>query len=102
MATDEMRDISTDKWSDDIWGIPCGDVKTPKLVFYFGRNDHWVAERTRDEIIAMRGKCGGPKMVVCEDGLPHGFSIRKFVLLRYSVRWCFVLQGLWIRSLHGK
>jgi hypothetical protein len=80
MATDEMRDISTDKWSDDIWGMPCGDVKTPKLVFYFGRNDHWVAERTRDEIIAIRGKCGGPKMVVCEDGLPHGFSICKFII----------------------
>jgi Lipid-droplet associated hydrolase len=98
MASDEMRDISTDKWSDDIWGMPCGEVRAPKLVFYFGRNDHWVAERTREEIVSRRGKYGGPKMVVCEDSLPHAFSIRKFALPLNPL--CFVLQDLWIRSLH--
>lgn len=79
MAADEMQEITADKWSDDIWGMS-STAKQPlsKLVFYFGRNDHWVAERTRDEIIAMRGKTkGGHRMMVCEDGVPHAFCIRK-------------------------
>ncbi|KAL1967697.1 hypothetical protein VTN77DRAFT_2954 [Rasamsonia byssochlamydoides] len=99
MAADEMRDITTDKWSDDIWGTQTASSSSPssngssssstgkklsKLIFYFGRNDHWVAERTRDEIIAMRSSISsgnnkntsGPKMVVCEEGLPHAFCIR--------------------------
>ncbi|BCR85884.1 bifunctional triacylglycerol lipase/ester hydrolase [Aspergillus chevalieri] len=80
LGADEMQTITSDKWSDDIWGM--SDVEEPlaKLFFYFGRNDHWVAERTRDEIIAVRGKNGdgdgnGPTMVVCEDGLPHAFCL---------------------------
>ena len=77
-----MHTITSDKWSDDIWGM--SDVEEPlvTLLFYFGRNDHWVAERTRDEIIAVRGKAGGnengPTMVVCEDGLPHAFCLSEF------------------------
>lgn len=81
-----MQTITSDKWSDDIWGM--SDVEEPlaKLFFYFGRNDHWVAERTRDEIIAVRGKDGngkgnGPTMVVCEDGLPHAFCLSEFPFL---------------------
>jgi hypothetical protein len=94
MAGDEMRDITADKWADDIWGItsPGGNNPTeisagasaPKMVFYFGRGDHWVAEQTRDEIIKAKGFLSdrpngkiGPKMVVCEDGVLHGFCIRK-------------------------
>ncbi|KAL2000394.1 hypothetical protein VTN02DRAFT_3188 [Thermoascus thermophilus] len=81
MAADEMREITADQWSDEIWGTSSSAAKQQppsQLVFYFGRNDHWVAERTRDEIIAMRGKSkkGGPRMVVCEDGVPHAFCIR--------------------------
>ncbi|KAE8381371.1 hypothetical protein BDV26DRAFT_289432 [Aspergillus bertholletiae] len=77
MAADEMQTITSDKWSDDVWGM--SDVKDPvtKLFFYFGRNDHWVAERTRDEVIELRGrKESGPKMVVCEEGLPHAFVLK--------------------------
>lgn len=81
-----MQTITSDKWSDDIWGM--SDVQEPlaKLFFYFGRGDHWVAERTRDEIIAVRGRQsssskgegGGPTMLVCEDGLPHAFCLSGF------------------------
>lgn len=94
-----MREITSDNWSDDIWGTaspdpmnPSGKITTnstptppPNLVFYFGRGDHWVAEQTRDELIKARGslldkngKRNGPKMLVCEDGVVHGFCIRKF------------------------
>ncbi|GFN20777.1 hypothetical protein AtubIFM55763_002700 [Aspergillus tubingensis] len=100
MAADEMRTITTDKWSDDVWGIASSSsssssggnaddkLTASRMFFYFGRNDHWVAEKTREEIIQAkataksssmvgRGKGGtGPTMVVCEDGLPHAFCLR--------------------------
>lgn len=78
MAADEMRTITSDKWGDDVWGAACEPVA--KLFFYFGRNDHWVAEQTRDEIVALRGREGGPTMVVCEEGLPHAFCLSEFLV----------------------
>lgn len=81
MAADEMRTITSDKWSDDIWGTSRAGKPPSRLVFYFGRNDHWVAERTRDEIIESRGGSSskdGPTMIVCEDSIPHAFCIREF------------------------
>ncbi|PLB34115.1 bifunctional triacylglycerol lipase/ester hydrolase [Aspergillus candidus] len=79
MAADEMQTITADKWSDDVWGVPSAGEPLTRLFFYFGRNDHWVAERTRDDIIHMRGRhvTGGPKMVVCEEGLPHAFVLKR-------------------------
>ncbi|OJJ68526.1 hypothetical protein ASPBRDRAFT_198958 [Aspergillus brasiliensis CBS 101740] len=97
MAADEMRTITTDKWSDDVWGIASsssgeGNDLSPtvttttvsslpaRMFFYFGRNDHWVAEKTREEIIEAKSMANaegkGPTMVVCEDGLPHAFCLR--------------------------
>lgn len=79
MATSEMETITTDKWSDDVWGASTANEPLSKLFFYFGRNDHWVADRTRDEIIESRGRRDGerdgPEMFVCEDGLPHAFCL---------------------------
>ncbi|KAF9894072.1 hypothetical protein FE257_009045 [Aspergillus nanangensis] len=64
MAADEMRIITSDKWSDDVWGMSASHDPISRLYFYFGRNDHWVAEQTRDEIVAIRGRGpGGPKMI---------------------------------------
>lgn len=91
MGADEMQTITTDKWTDDIWGIGTGTgtgasankpTPTPRLVFYFGQNDHWVAEQTRDEIMALRGRqeSDGPKMLVCDDGVPHAFCLSEYIL----------------------
>ncbi|KAA8641826.1 bifunctional triacylglycerol lipase/ester hydrolase [Aspergillus tanneri] len=77
MAADEMQTITSDQWSDDVWGISTTKDPVTRLFFYFGRNDHWVAEHTRDAIIEHRGRVrGGPEMIICEDGLPHAFCIR--------------------------
>ncbi|KAI2672733.1 hypothetical protein CBS147325_4239 [Penicillium roqueforti] len=79
MAADEMRTITSDKWSDDVWGAASAREPIAKLFFYFGRNDHWVADQTRDDIVAVRGRKGGqagPTMVVCEEGLPHAFCLK--------------------------
>ncbi|KAL1953821.1 hypothetical protein VTO42DRAFT_2116 [Malbranchea cinnamomea] len=88
MAADEMRNITVDKWNDEVWGIAAPEMPFDRqngppaqLVFYFGRNDHWVAEQTRDDIIKARGSKvntqggAGPKMVLCEDNVVHGFCI---------------------------
>jgi hypothetical protein len=56
MAADEMRTITSDKWADDVWGVGIACESITRLFFYFGRNDHWVAEQTRAEIMASRGQ----------------------------------------------
>ncbi|KAJ6002083.1 hypothetical protein N7499_002051 [Penicillium canescens] len=78
MAADEMRTITSDKWSDDVWGAATAREPLTKLFFYFGGKDHWVADQTRDEIIAVRGRKEGqgPTMLVCEEELPHAFCLK--------------------------
>lgn len=87
MAADEMRTITSDKWSDDVWGAASAREPIAKLFFYFGRNDHWVADQTRDDIVAVRGQKGGqagPTMVVCEEGLPHAFCLSKWSFIDFD------------------
>ena len=83
MAADEMQTITTDKWTDDVWGVGTEEDSVAKLFFYFGRNDHWIAEKTREEIIALRGREDGlgPRMLVCEEGLPHAFCLSEYFSL---------------------
>jgi len=119
LASDELRSITIDKWDDEVWGIvsephrvhlstspssssqqPVSNTNSgkaviaqpPKTIFYFGKSDHWVAEKTREDIIRSRGSIKGttttgngngnvisrkrPKMVICEEGLPHAFCLR--------------------------
>ncbi|RFU33024.1 hypothetical protein B7463_g3321, partial [Scytalidium lignicola] len=85
LLRDELKMITEDKWDDDIWGIEHVDknekATVPKLFFYFGHNDHWVANNTRDAIIAARGqsdeddKSSRPVMMIDEDGIEHSFCI---------------------------
>ncbi|KAK4957358.1 hypothetical protein LTR10_005320 [Elasticomyces elasticus] len=69
---------------------PSADIK---LFFYWAKNDHWVADDTRDELISTRGRLstlisGGrrvsatselyrPVMEVDEHGIPHAFPAKK-------------------------
>ncbi|TVY90709.1 Lipid droplet-associated hydrolase [Lachnellula willkommii] len=86
LAKEEMENITEDRWDEDIWGIEqeVAEVKDerPKLIFYFGDNDHWVANHTRDALIAARGQAGRendsskPIMLIDENGVDHGFCIR--------------------------
>jgi hypothetical protein len=100
MAADEMRTITSDKWSDDVWGVSspsatktASNLAPPaQLFFYFGRDDHWVAERTREEIVTSRGSGNeeegkGPRMVVCEEAVPHAFCLSMF-LFRLALLPC--------------
>lgn len=83
MARDEMKEITEDRWDEEIWGtsIQSPVSKPAKLIFYFGENDHWVADRTRDDLIRARAFKDDqpderkPRMIIDEDGIPHAFCI---------------------------
>ena len=85
MARDEMNQIREDRWDEDIWGAatPSLGSPRPKLAFNFGANDHWVDDRTRDKMIALKGRKGEgetwkAKMMIDEDNIPHSFCISEF------------------------
>ena len=83
--------MTYDKWSEDVWGAKLDpplvtDSKTndafdkPQLYFYFGDRDHWIANATRDKLIATRARTGNgddgkPYMEIDRDGVPHDFCI---------------------------
>lgn len=96
MARDEMFQIDTDIWDEDIWGAAADAPVSkhphprPTLRFLFAKKDHWVADETRDQLIRTRGRFSygdevdveGPEswkpvMQVDEtEGWVHSFCIR--------------------------
>lgn len=61
LANEEMRDITEDRYGEEVWGSVSSDGAAgpesstrPKLFFYFGENDYWMTNKTRDAIIAAR------------------------------------------------
>lgn len=97
MARDEMQQITTDAWDAEIWGAAHPSPHPhprPVLRFLFAKQDHWVADETRDDLIKARGTVAGgsvdgeedeveewkPVMEIDEDeGWPHGFCIKHSV-----------------------
>ncbi|KIN05902.1 hypothetical protein OIDMADRAFT_112461 [Oidiodendron maius Zn] len=86
LGKDEMENITEDKWDNDVWGVEHEDaasmVRIPKLIFYFGAADYWVANHTRDALIAARGRVrekssSKPVMLIDENGLDHAFCTRQ-------------------------
>ncbi|KAI7487780.1 hypothetical protein KC351_g2406 [Hortaea werneckii] len=114
MARDEMHEITDDKFSDDIWGVSGNAAEegkvlqskatavvnkqadasrdlhmrrpTTKLYFYWGKNDHWVADNTRDTILAARAQKATdepmlerskPVMEIDQHDIPHGFCLQR-------------------------
>ncbi|KAK4569734.1 hypothetical protein LTR86_002702 [Recurvomyces mirabilis] len=106
LAADEMRSVTTDRWDDVFWGMSAakegaaatgaaivGEVlqstearssKSCRLFFYWGAEDHWVANSTRDVLIAKRGRGavatageeGKPVMEIDGHGIPHAFPLK--------------------------
>lgn len=82
LAAEEMVAIAADRWADEVWNAG-GSLPLPKedgggrgrggMLFVFGQKDRWVAEETRQAIMAKPR--GGARMIVEERGLPHNFCI---------------------------
>lgn len=92
MARDEMFQIDTDIWDDDVWGAAAPSKSEhphprPILRFLFARKDHWVADGTRDQLIRARGRGSvevgeewKPIMEIDErEDWPHGFCLNHSV-----------------------
>ncbi|KAI9807394.1 MAG: hypothetical protein M1833_000139 [Piccolia ochrophora] len=100
LARDEMKTITEDAWDDEVWGAATSPatsvlVSRPKLIFYFGQNDHWVADHTRDELIAARASMppedgllreDKPQMMIDQDHVPHGFCIKHSEMVAEKVQ----------------
>ena len=89
LARDELTTITTDRWDDEIWGVEAAEQKTAantKLFFYFAAKDHWVADTTRDQLIAARAATGqtgkGSKPIMEIDDVPHGWCLSECSALR--------------------
>ena len=98
--------MTHDKWSDQLWGAASASdsrhssqtsltagvprvTTNAKLFFYWAAEDHWVANETRDAVIASRGVVRRgqgkdrvqddprkPVMEIDEHGVPHAFCLR--------------------------
>ncbi|KAK8097066.1 hypothetical protein PG999_013010 [Apiospora kogelbergensis] len=91
MGLDEMRVIGEDQWDEEIWEIEredavataaaagnvgVGNRLPPKFFFFFGKDDHWVANHFRDAFIERRQKhTERTRLMVDEGNLPHAFCI---------------------------
>lgn len=82
MGMDELRVIGDDVWDEELWGIE-RDVQdsdtpalAPKFYFFFGKDDHWVANHYRDMFIKKRQRqVERTRLIVDEGNLPHAFCI---------------------------
>lgn len=61
--------------------------------------DHWVANHTRDSLIAARGKLAGdtystkPEMVIDKNGISHAFCIGRLQITPLVKMLIFVAQS---------
>ncbi|KAF1998935.1 hypothetical protein P154DRAFT_546637 [Amniculicola lignicola CBS 123094] len=96
LAQEEMRDISVDRWDEEIWGAAHETKhphKRPVLRVLFGKDDRWVSDETRDALIKARGASADgsekwkPKMEIDEEeGWPHDFCIRHSIPVAERVK----------------
>ncbi|KAL8696801.1 MAG: hypothetical protein Q9224_002608 [Gallowayella concinna] len=114
LGKDEMDMITGDKWGEEVWGAATEpgtnsrDTIHSNLVFFWGQNDKWVAQKTRNELIAARGfrkskisssaasstsdvsssPADGwkPSMFIDDRKIPHGFCIKHSEVVAEQVR----------------
>jgi len=88
LAQHEILEMREDRWTDDVWtttatSADSRDLGTngTKLFFYWGADDHWIANSTRDAVIAARAATASeegvkPHMEIDRLGTPHDFCTR--------------------------
>ncbi|KIW38496.1 uncharacterized protein PV06_09452 [Exophiala oligosperma] len=118
MAADELREIRADRWGDEVWGAAVdedeGDATTsttprdegernenaenrkcpPRMYLWFAKEDHWIADMTRTDILRNRGQRAtgqqrGPTIVIDEtEGLVHAWCLEQSEMVAAQVgRW---------------
>jgi len=119
MAKDELAQLTHDKWSDEFWGTSstisaaaerssaedASSAIVPhshtQLHFYWGSDDHWIAQDTRDNIIQTRAKVEGrvgderkPIMEVDSNGIGHAFCLSESGTQIVAAKCADWIQGL--------
>ncbi|CZR55247.1 uncharacterized protein PAC_05134 [Phialocephala subalpina] len=109
MTQDELRVIINSKWDNEIW---CAATPSrlsqprPKLFILFGKDDQWMSDQVRDELIREKGRAWDskeevwkPVMEIEETGIPHDFCIRDGVkVAERVVEWVRVLLLLMLEG----
>ncbi|KAL8716604.1 MAG: hypothetical protein Q9225_006082 [Loekoesia sp. 1 TL-2023] len=110
LGKDEMDQITDDRWGKEVWGAATErgtnsrDTISSNLFFFWGRSDAWVAQKTRDDLIAARGlresqtlkKWSSSSLTssledswkptsYIDDGIPHGFCIKHSEIMAEKV-----------------
>lgn len=89
LGRSEMRTIREDVWEEELWeaagssatsesdAVPHqnGNVRGKKFYVFYGREDHWVANKWRDEIVEKRKDVA--RIIVDEGDVPHAFCTRE-------------------------
>jgi len=94
MGCDEMISITTDKWDSEVWGAVHPSptkISRARLFFYFGEDDHWVANHTRDDLMRCRARGESddewkPWMEVDKLEIPHGFCIEHSIPVAHKTK----------------
>ncbi|KAL8727465.1 MAG: hypothetical protein Q9181_005705 [Wetmoreana brouardii] len=115
LAKDEMDMITHDKWGKEVWGAATEpgtnskDTINSNLVFFWGKNDRWVASKTRNDLINARGYLDAkaksspsfsssesvaavdpwkPNMYIDEQSIPHAFCLKHSEIVAEKVhKW---------------
>ncbi|KAL9604252.1 MAG: hypothetical protein Q9219_000650 [cf. Caloplaca sp. 3 TL-2023] len=111
LGKDEMDQITDDRWGKEIWGAATEpgtnskDTISSNLVFFWGRRDAWVAQKTRNDLINARGfrvspslkkrsssnlassaeEGWKPTMFIDDGRIPHGFCIKHSEIMSEKV-----------------
>ncbi|KAK5077303.1 hypothetical protein LTR64_005214 [Lithohypha guttulata] len=88
LARCEMLEIGENQWSEEVWGMNEQERqmnegryevwRSPKHYFLFAKEDHWVADKTRDAIVESVN--GRSEVIVDEDGklgLVHAWCLKQ-------------------------
>ncbi|CAM1502702.1 Fc.00g074780.m01.CDS01 [Cosmosporella sp. VM-42] len=83
LGISELETIRDEQWEEELWEVAeehDAGADTPKFFIFYGKNDHWVANRVRDDFIQKRmehGERGGrTKITVDEGDIPHAFCTK--------------------------
>ncbi len=83
MGMDEMKVIGEERWGNELWEIAheaeAHDREIPTFFFFFGKNDHWVANEHRDGFIKRQKHSKRTRLIVDEGCIPHAFCIRMYL-----------------------
>lgn len=79
LGKSELVTIREDIWEEELWDVvrsSDGKVEQPKFFLFYGKHDHWIANKAREEFIHSR-KDSKTRIVVDEGDLPHAFCTRE-------------------------